>query len=64
MALSHPQQLEIRLKNIESIVEQRFASHELKINEFVEKLSNVLKKSRTRQSRSEGQVRHTRKEHG
>ena len=43
MALSDPQQLESRLKNIESTVEQRFASNEKKIDEFAEKLSNMLK---------------------
>ena len=42
MALSDPQ-LESRLKNIESTIEQRFASYELKINEFVEKLSSMLR---------------------
>ena len=42
MALSDPQ-LESRLKNIESTIEQRFASNELKINEFVEKLSSMLR---------------------
>ena len=43
MALSDPQQLESRFKNIESTVEQRSASNEKKIDEFVEKISNVLK---------------------
>ena len=43
MALSDPQQLESRLKNMDSTVEQRFASNEKKIDEFVEKLSNMLK---------------------
>ena len=43
MALSKLQQLESRLKNLESSVEQRFASNEKKIDEFVEKLSNMLK---------------------
>ena len=42
MALSDPQ-LECRLKNIESTVEQRFASNESKINEFVDNLSSMLK---------------------
>ncbi len=42
MALSDAQ-LESRLKNIESTIEQRFASNELKINEFVEKLSSMLR---------------------
>ena len=43
MALSDPQQLESRFKNIESTVEQRFTSNEKKIDEFVEKLCNMLK---------------------
>ena len=43
MALSDPQQPESRFKNIESTVEQRFTSNEKKIDEFVEKLSNMLK---------------------
>ena len=42
MALSDPQ-LESRLKNIESTIEQRFISNESKINEFVDKLSSMLK---------------------
>jgi len=42
MALSDPQ-LESRLKNIESTIEQRFVSNEAKINEFVDKLSSMLK---------------------
>ncbi len=43
MALSDPQQLGSRFKNIEPTVEQRFTSNEKKIDEFVEKLSNMLK---------------------
>ena len=56
MALSDPQQLESRLKNIESTVEQRFVSNELKINEFVDKLSSMLEMIEDNDIRSEDQV--------